>query len=594
MNYTLKLHNFTLSREVLFLWFPVFLAFGIYVSFSKDFYLLLLLIPFIFSGNIIKLLIPILLGFIIVNLKLHLNTNKMLTTKIEAIKLLGSVEDLEYLNKGIRFILKSNIGNIRVIWRKNYDTNIISPGNKIEVLLKVFPIKSKVSPIAYDFKRQAFFNGISAGGVVLKKPKLIKKEKNFYWSIKQKRDYINKKIIKKFDNKTAGIAAALLTGNKSNIDYDTRQSFIQSGIAHILAISGLHVSLIAGFVFSLIRILLCLVPGIVLRHNPKKIAVIFSFFASLIYIILSNGAIPAIRALIMHTIITVAILLNKKAFSIRNISISATVILLLLPEVIFSPGFYMSFFAVTALISFYENKTNLSKNYFKDIIYSSIIASSAVIPFSIYYFNNMTINSIPANLIAIPLTGIVIMPALFFFTIGLESVSYYFIKYGILILTETAKYFSSWSYSYFLLPTPPLISIQIISLSMLLIFLSRKYLIGHIGIILSIFIYISTPKYLAFISDDSSVFGIIKNNTLYVNSLITKRSTTNSWMRSAGLKKKAKLKIFYNKYTIDNNTIEFKDDAIIINNSINIKLSDIEEKNGCLVYENGKVIFTKE
>lgn len=587
MNYILKylkpFSKIQLSPEQILLWFPAFIALGIYCTFSCTYKRLIFIAPILIFKNKTPFICALVLGVLAATIRLMtLSDVKMLNQNIEFSRISGTVLSSEYITNGLRFVVKTPDGSFRINWKGDYDANVTVPGNKIEFSAKIFPIKTKASPMSFNFRRHAYFQRISAGGVVLDSPELISESDGMAFEFKRIRDSVNTRLFDIFDDDIANVAAALLTGNKSGIDNNLRQSFIRSGTAHLLAISGLHVSLVGGFVFLLVRLLLCFLPFISLRKNPKKIAILFSFLSALLYFCIANGGIPATRAIIMHSIITISVLTNKNAFSMRNLALSGSVILLLSPEVIYSPGFYMSFFAVASLIHFYEKKTSTG-NYFINIAKSSAIASFAVIPFSLYFFNNVTLNSIPANLIAIPLTGTIIMPSLLCFAAHMEWIGVPLIKFSISALIKTITFFGSWKYSYILLPTPPDISIQLLSLGLLLIFFSNLQHAGLSLVISGVILYWVTPLPEVFVNRNATVFGIYDKGNLYVSDLVHDRSTSNSWMTTLGLKHKLKLIKEDRCYKINDKSIQESDKEIMVNDEVRIKKSQIIKYHGCTV-----------
>lgn len=596
MNYILKyLQQFSkiqLPPEQVLLWFPAFIALGIYCIFSHTYTRLVFIAPILIFKNKAPFICALVLGVLSATIRLMtLSDVKMLNHNLEFYRVNGTVLSSEYITNGLRFVVKTPDGNFRINWKGDYDANITVPGNKIEFSAKIFPIKTKASSTSFNFRRHAYFQSISAGGVVLDSPELISESDSMAFEFKRIRDSVNTRLFDIFDDDIANVAAALLTGNKSGIDNNLRQSFIRSGTAHLLAISGLHVSLVGGFIFLLVRVLLCFMPFISLRKNPKKIATIFSFIAALLYFFIANGGIPATRAIIMHSIITISVLVNKNAFSMRNVALSGTAILLLSPEVIYSPGFYMSFFAVMSLVHFYEKQTSQG-NYFINIAKSSAVASFAVIPFSLYFFNNVTLNSIPANLIAIPLTGIIIMPSLLCFSVQMDWIAVPLIKLSIATLIKTTTFFGSWKYSYILLPTPPDISIQIVSLGLLLIFFSNLKYLGLASMLSGVLWYWISPLPEVFVNRNASVFGVYSNGKLYVSDLVHDRSTSNSWMTTLGLKRKFKLIETDRGYQVGEMLIQNQDGEIIINDKIRIEKSKIKKYHGCSI-TNGRVSYSE-
>jgi competence protein ComEC len=127
-----------------------------------------------------------------------------------------------------------------------------------------------------------------------------------------------------------------------------------SGLAHILAISGLHMAIMAGTVFWLARALLALVPALVLRYPIKKCAAAIALGAATFYLGLSGAAVPTVRSWIMMSIVLIAVMLDRPALTMRNVALAAMIILLVAPESLFDPSFEMSFAAVIALVALYE------------------------------------------------------------------------------------------------------------------------------------------------------------------------------------------------------------------------------------------------
>ncbi len=231
---------------------------------------------------------------------------------------------------------------------------------------------------------------------------------------------------------SGAVVAALVTGDRSGITDETRQAFADAGLAHILAISGLHLSIVAGLIFFLIRGSLSLIPVIALRHNTKKlaagIALVFTFF----YLIVSGATIPAERAFIMTSLILVAVMVDRIALTMRNVALAALLVLIISPDVLVGPSFQLSFAAVIGLVAAYEKMhpvlsrwnarvgerrfAGLKKSglYLITLIFSSLIATLATAPFTIFTFNRFSLVAVFSNLVAIPYVSFVIMPLIVF------------------------------------------------------------------------------------------------------------------------------------------------------------------------------------
>src|SRR5512142_3131114 len=146
------------------------------------------------------------------------------------------------------------------------------------------------------------------------------------------------------------IAAALITGERADIDPDDQTAFRDSGLMHVLSISGLHLALAGGLFFWSIRALFALFPSIVLRHPVKKWAAVGALSGATFYLLVSGCEAPAVRSWIMLAMMFVAVLVDRPALSMRSVAIAAMLIVLASPESVLDPGCQMSFAAVIGLI----------------------------------------------------------------------------------------------------------------------------------------------------------------------------------------------------------------------------------------------------
>ena len=164
----------------------------------------------------------------------------------------------------------------------------------------------------------------------------------------------SERILAALPGESGAIAAALMTGARGAIPEATLTAMRDSGLAHLLAISGLHVGLVAGLLFFGIRALLALVPALALRYPIKKWAAAAAALGAFAYLALTGASVPTQRAFMMVGLVLLGILLDRSALSFRLIAWAAVVVLAVAPESLLSPSFQMSFAAVAALIAAYE------------------------------------------------------------------------------------------------------------------------------------------------------------------------------------------------------------------------------------------------
>jgi competence protein ComEC len=192
---------------------------------------------------------------------------------------------------------------------------------------------------------------------------------------------------------------------------------------HVLSISGLHLALAGGVFFWVIRALFALFPAIVLRYPIKKWAAVGALLGSTFYLLISGCEAPAVRSWVMLAIMFTAILVDRPALSMRSVMLALVLVILITPENVLDPGCQMSFAAVIGLIALAEwQQAHRSENatktlwrrawrYVLGICVTSTIAGLATAPIAIFHFDRASPFGIIANLLALPVVGVVIMPA---------------------------------------------------------------------------------------------------------------------------------------------------------------------------------------
>jgi competence protein ComEC len=217
------------------------------------------------------------------------------------------------------------------------------------------------------------------------------------------------------------VAVALITGDRAAITPEVDDAFRASSLAHILSISGMHMSIVCGLAFLLLRVAFSLVPPIALRWNVKKCAGVAALLLGAFYLALADFPTPAVRAFVMVAFFFLAVLLDREALTLRSLTWAATGVLLVEPSALAEPGFQMSFAATFALVLCYRRfapalerggALRRAGRYLAGIISSSLIASAATAPFIAFHFNQFSAYGVLANLLALPLLSAVIMPGL--------------------------------------------------------------------------------------------------------------------------------------------------------------------------------------
>lgn len=312
----------------------------------------------------------------------------------------------------------------------------IHPGDAISVFALLNPPPSPFIPGGFDFAQSAYFQGVGAVGFVPGKPKLIMAEPSnrrlamvlklneMRWRLSQALVDTIKPV---FGTGIGGFAAALVTGQQAWVPQPMVQSMRDSGLAHILSISGVHMAIVGGFAFFSLRLILASFPWLALRVPVKKVAAALGMVCVLAYLAISGAPAPAVRSAVVAVIAFSAMLLDRRALSLRALAIAALVVTALTPEAVLQPGFLMSFIATAALLALAETHTppirELGVPRWVRFIQSSVhgvwlslqastVATLSTTPFAIAYFNRFTLYGLLSNLFESPITGALVMPFL--------------------------------------------------------------------------------------------------------------------------------------------------------------------------------------
>ena len=213
-------------------------------------------------------------------------------------------------------------------------------------------------PGGFDYGRQLYFEGIGGTGRITSKIDVLGSTTSAsLWlsgALHNLRQEIGSRIRQHLKGTIAAFAEAMITGERASIPKDVNKSLQISGLAHILSISGLHMSLAAGGVFWIVRAFLALFPTIAQRWPIKKWAAGAALVFGFAYMLLAGSGAATQRSYIMLAVVFLAIIVDRPAISLRNLALAALLILILQPESAIQASFQMSFMAVMGLAAFFE------------------------------------------------------------------------------------------------------------------------------------------------------------------------------------------------------------------------------------------------
>lgn len=364
------------------------------------------------------------------------------------------------------------------------------PGSWLRVRAIVSPPPPPSAPGAFDFQRQSFFRGLGGVGFSIGRAELIAAPGNhgldaFSLGLEGLRQSITARVQSGLDGETGAVAAALMTGERSAIPETVMKAIRDSGLAHLLAISGLHIGLVAGIIFIGARALMALIPPLALKFPIKKWAAGAAIAGAFAYALIAGATVPTQRAFLMVGLIFIAVLLDRRGLSIRLVAWAALAILALAPESLLGPSFQMSFAAVTALIATYEALSHRRRYreyehsrwppwvrkaalYLAGVALTTLIAGAATGPFAVYHFNRFADYGLAANIIAVPVTALWVMPwavaAFILMPLGLEAFALTPMGWGVDIIIAVAHEVSGWSGAVTLVPAMPTSALAAIAL----------------------------------------------------------------------------------------------------------------------------------
>ncbi len=341
------------------------------------------------------------------------------------------------------------------------------PGSLIRTTAHLSPPEGPIEPGGFDFRRMAWFRSLGAVGYTRTPPEIIAPPAQGEARINRLREGIGAHLRSVIGGEEGGVAAALVTGDRSGIAQQTTEALRASNLAHLLAISGLHMGLVTAFVFGMVRFGLALVPPLALRVPGKKVAAAVALGAGGFYLMISGGNVATERAFVMACVFLGAVLADRRAISLRSVALAALIILCLQPEALLEPGFQMSFAATAALVAGFAGlRGRLPMRRIPRLIrplaivlFTSAVAGWATAPIAAAHFNRIAEYGLLANVLSVPIVGTFVMPAAVVAAVlaplGLEGPALWVMEQGIAWVLRVAHFVAALEGSVTAVTEPP-------------------------------------------------------------------------------------------------------------------------------------------
>jgi competence protein ComEC len=300
----------------------------------------------------------------------------------------------------------------------------MEPGASVRLKAWLMPPAPMAVPGAFDFAQAAWFQGIGGTGRASRVEVVVPStEQGWRARLASVRQRLADHVRSRLDGGPGAIAAALATGDQSGISETDAEAMRASGLAHLLSVSGLHLTAVVGAVMLLTLKLLALSPTLALRLPLVLIAAGVGAAAGIAYTLLTGAEVPTIRACVAALLVLLALALGRDALTLRLLAVGALIVLLFWPESLAGPSFQLSFAAITAIVALHEHpriKTLLARREegmvqkigrgLLALILTGLVVEAALMPIALYHFHKAGFYGALANVVAIPLTTFVIMP----------------------------------------------------------------------------------------------------------------------------------------------------------------------------------------
>lgn len=354
-------------------------------------------------------------------------------------------------------------------------------GERIRLWARLQPLQRPSYPGAFDYARYLWARSIGGQGYMGRKierlPKAQDKGIAAWWDaarhgIESKRSAIATQILERIKGEAGGLAIALAVGKRDYLASDVKEALRQSGLAHILAISGLHMALVSMSIFWGVRALFALVPHLALSYPIRQWAAAIALICAASYLVLSGGSVATIRAFLMMAIFLIAIILGRPALTLHNLALALIAVILFQPYSLVEAGMQMSFAATAALIASYDRirvmriayrvkQEDRATQYHASGLHwvalirtavrwiggigaTSLIAGVAVLPFSIAHFQQMAPLGLIANLMVMPIISLIVMPfglvSVALVPVGLQALTLPLVGWGLERVIASARW----------------------------------------------------------------------------------------------------------------------------------------------------------
>jgi len=371
------------------------------------------------------------------------------------------------------------------------------PGDRVRLRAMLRAPAPPSLPGGRDPQREAFFSALGGSGYALDPAIVLRHGRSASAWLRHLREHVALRIETVLPGPRGAIAATLLTGLGTAIPQADRDAFAASGLAHLLAVAGLHLGIVMGLVLTITRMSLAAWEWGALRLPGRQIAALAALLAGFGYMEMTGMHLPGVRSLSMATVAVLALVIGRRAVTLRAWALAAGLILLASPQSLLDVAFQMSFSAVLALLAGYEAVRPLMRwlqerreagrlgalryrvtLHVAQLGFTSLLAGTASLPYAAFHFGRVQFYFVLANLLAVPLTAFWVLPqgllSLALMPWGLDPVTLRPMGAGIGVILLLARGVASFPAASIAVPAPPDWGLALVSLGLCWLCLWRR------------------------------------------------------------------------------------------------------------------------
>jgi competence protein ComEC len=344
----------------------------------------------------------------------------------------------------------------------------LGEGALVRLRARLMPPASPMLPGSYDFARAAWFKGLSATGTMVGPLELLRPAPES-GSIARLQRWLASHVRTRVEGSAGAIAAAFASGDRGSISEADEVAMRDSGLTHLLSISGLHVSAVVAAGYIAVLRLLALWPALALRVRLPVAAAGAGALAGIGYTLLTGAEVPTVRSCLAALLVLGALVLGREPLSLRMVAVAAGCVLVLWPESAIGPSFQMSFAAVLAIIALSTSGPVRAFLAVREepwwayagrrmvmLFATGVVIELALMPIVLFHFHRAGFYGALANVVAIPLVTLVSMPmialGLLLDGVGLGAPAWWVVQQSLDLLLAIARFTASQAGAVTLMP----------------------------------------------------------------------------------------------------------------------------------------------